>query len=231
MRCAFSATGRERQAGPGVTPEAHSHHGASSEGNKCVACHMPQIAADHCRRQGTEPHVQLHLALDDGQVRHPESLHVLPQGQDHALGARRAQSVVKRLTVEDGRPVTRPRHVEESCMNLVPDWAPNIHPLLVHFPIALLQRRRGRRCRRLGVSAQQDAPPSSHALVRARHGRRHRGVCDRPRGLADHLVPGNGAGGPRGALELGVAHGLVLRDFHDGSLAVRYRSGRRNATV
>ena len=23
-------------------------------------------------------------------------------------------------------------------MNLVPDWAPNIHPLLVHFPIALL---------------------------------------------------------------------------------------------
>jgi hypothetical protein len=25
-------------------PEAHSHHGANSEGNKCVACHMPQIA-------------------------------------------------------------------------------------------------------------------------------------------------------------------------------------------
>ena len=23
-------------------------------------------------------------------------------------------------------------------MNLVPDWAPNIHPVLVHFPIALL---------------------------------------------------------------------------------------------
>jgi uncharacterized membrane protein len=23
-------------------------------------------------------------------------------------------------------------------MNLLPDWAPNIHPLLVHFPIALL---------------------------------------------------------------------------------------------
>jgi uncharacterized membrane protein len=23
-------------------------------------------------------------------------------------------------------------------MNLVPDWAPNVHPLLVHFPIALL---------------------------------------------------------------------------------------------
>jgi len=23
-------------------------------------------------------------------------------------------------------------------MNLIPDWAPNIHPLLVHFPIALL---------------------------------------------------------------------------------------------
>jgi uncharacterized membrane protein len=23
-------------------------------------------------------------------------------------------------------------------MNLVPDWAPNIHPLLVHFPLALL---------------------------------------------------------------------------------------------
>ena len=23
-------------------------------------------------------------------------------------------------------------------MNLVPAWAPNIHPLLVHFPIALL---------------------------------------------------------------------------------------------
>jgi uncharacterized membrane protein len=23
-------------------------------------------------------------------------------------------------------------------MNVVPDWAPNIHPLLVHFPIALL---------------------------------------------------------------------------------------------
>ena len=23
-------------------------------------------------------------------------------------------------------------------MNLVPDWAPNIHPLLVHFPIAFL---------------------------------------------------------------------------------------------
>ena len=36
--------GPQRQAGPGVTPEAHSHHGASSEGNKCVACHMPQIA-------------------------------------------------------------------------------------------------------------------------------------------------------------------------------------------
>ncbi len=32
------------QAGPGVTPEAHSHHGASSAGNQCVACHMPQIA-------------------------------------------------------------------------------------------------------------------------------------------------------------------------------------------
>ena len=24
-----------------MTPEAHSHHSASSEGNKCVACHMP----------------------------------------------------------------------------------------------------------------------------------------------------------------------------------------------
>ncbi len=37
--------GAQRQAGPGVTPEAHSHHGATSQGNKCVACHMPQIAA------------------------------------------------------------------------------------------------------------------------------------------------------------------------------------------
>jgi predicted CXXCH cytochrome family protein len=36
--------GPQRQAGPGVSPEAHSHHGASSEGNKCVACHMPAIA-------------------------------------------------------------------------------------------------------------------------------------------------------------------------------------------
>ena len=36
--------GPQRQPGPGVTPEAHSHHGANSEGNKCVACHMPQIA-------------------------------------------------------------------------------------------------------------------------------------------------------------------------------------------
>lgn len=23
-------------------------------------------------------------------------------------------------------------------MNLVPEWAPNVHPLIVHFPIALL---------------------------------------------------------------------------------------------
>jgi predicted CXXCH cytochrome family protein len=36
--------GPQRQPGPGVTPEAHSHHGANSEGNKCVACHMPQNA-------------------------------------------------------------------------------------------------------------------------------------------------------------------------------------------
>jgi len=27
---------------------------------------------------------------------------------------------------------------KKGSMNLVPDWAPNIHPLLVHFPIALL---------------------------------------------------------------------------------------------
>lgn len=36
--------GPQRQAGPGVTPEAHSHHAISSEGNQCVACHMPLIA-------------------------------------------------------------------------------------------------------------------------------------------------------------------------------------------
>ena len=27
-----------------MTAQAHSHHGASSEGNQCVACHMPLIA-------------------------------------------------------------------------------------------------------------------------------------------------------------------------------------------
>jgi predicted CXXCH cytochrome family protein len=36
--------GPQLQPGPRGTPEAHSHHGASSEGNKCVACHMPKIA-------------------------------------------------------------------------------------------------------------------------------------------------------------------------------------------
>jgi predicted CXXCH cytochrome family protein len=36
--------GPQRPAGPGLTPEAHSHHGAKSPGNVCVACHMPEIA-------------------------------------------------------------------------------------------------------------------------------------------------------------------------------------------
>jgi uncharacterized membrane protein len=27
---------------------------------------------------------------------------------------------------------------KQESMNLVPDWAPNVHPLVVHFPIALL---------------------------------------------------------------------------------------------
>jgi predicted CXXCH cytochrome family protein len=36
--------GPRRQAGPGVTAEAHSHHAVSSVGNQCVACHMPLIA-------------------------------------------------------------------------------------------------------------------------------------------------------------------------------------------
>ena len=122
-------------------------------------------------------------------------------------------------------------------MNLVPDWAPNIHPLLVHFPIALLSAavavdvvgwafRRNKPLRQFG-----------HAAVRAGHGGRGRGVCDRPRGVADHLAAGNGAGRPRGALGLGVAHGLVLRALSPwlawcscalrGAIPVR-RSSRRS---
>ncbi len=34
-----------QQAGPGVTPEAHSHHSAGSPGNQCAACHMPRNAS------------------------------------------------------------------------------------------------------------------------------------------------------------------------------------------
>jgi uncharacterized membrane protein len=29
-------------------------------------------------------------------------------------------------------------YLEAAAMSLIPDWAPNIHPLLVHFPISLL---------------------------------------------------------------------------------------------
>jgi predicted CXXCH cytochrome family protein len=36
--------GAQRQPGPPGSPEEHSHHGPRSEGNKCVACHMPEIA-------------------------------------------------------------------------------------------------------------------------------------------------------------------------------------------
>ena len=102
-------------------------------------------------------------------------------------------------------------------MNLVPDWAPNIHPLLVHFPIALLSTAAAVRRRGLGVSSQQAASPVGHAAVCARHGSGGGGVCDRPRGLSDDLVSGDGAGGSWGALGLGVSDVSVLWDGHRDS--------------
>src|SRR5262245_6785206 len=60
----------------------------------------------------------------------------MPHGQDHEVGPRRTRSMVQLLAVEDDAVM----HLTEGqgSMALVPDWPPNIHPLLVHFPIALL---------------------------------------------------------------------------------------------
>ena len=132
--------GPQLQAGPGVTPEAHSHHGANSEGNKCVACHMPQNAqtiADVSVRSHTFNFVSPSMTDKYGIPNPCTSCH---KDKTTALGARRAQSVVQRLAVEDDRPMSASDAMREEASHesAFPNWAPNIHPLLVHFPIALL---------------------------------------------------------------------------------------------
>ncbi len=93
------------QPGPRGAIEFHTQHAANSEGSKCVACHMPAIAADHCERQRPQPHVQVHFAGHVGALRRAESLHVVSQGQVQRMGDRRAADLAERAPVA-GRPVT-----------------------------------------------------------------------------------------------------------------------------
>ena len=185
MRRTAAAAGR-----PGRVTEAHSHHGATSDGNKCVACHMPQIATTIADVKVRSHTFNSHFAVDDGQVRYPKSLHVLPR-EDHQVGARRPQSVVQRLAVADDFAV---EGATEKRVTIVPDGA-SIHPLIVHFPIACASRQ-PRLMPGWGPPLQPAASPAGHdssyviRLRDDRRGARRREVSQHARlpGMAQEVV-------------------------------------------
>ena len=93
-----------------AVPERSAHRDAPAAHAPPAELHRQPVhrlphAADRDaagRRQRAEPHVQVHLARDDGFAEGAEPVHDLPHGQDHEVGARRAQVVARVLTLAGG---------------------------------------------------------------------------------------------------------------------------------
>ena len=85
-------------------PPSRSAHAPrrQREGTSALRVTCRRSRRGHCRRHRHAPHIQLHLTLDDGQVRDPESVYVLPQGQEHGVGERSDEQVAGVLELDAG---------------------------------------------------------------------------------------------------------------------------------
>ena len=87
------------------TIEQHTHHKAGSPGNECVACHMPKIAQEDRRRDGAQPHLQVHPAVGDRNLEGAELLHRCHTDKSNAW-ATEALKIVAGVLAVAGRTVT-----------------------------------------------------------------------------------------------------------------------------
>ncbi len=82
-----------------ATLAAHTHHKDGSAGQRMRGLPHAENRGHHSRCLRARAHVCVHHAGDDGQIQDPESVHVLPRGQDHCLGSRGDAALAGTLAV------------------------------------------------------------------------------------------------------------------------------------
>ena len=94
------ATGPARGTGRATATLAeHTHHKDGSDGKRMRGLPHAENRDDDSRRVRARAHVRVHHSGDDGQVQNPQSVHVLPHGQDHRVGHRRDAPLAGALPV------------------------------------------------------------------------------------------------------------------------------------